>query len=250
MIPNDWTIPYEERSWIHRLDPRGRIVTTLLIAVAVVLVNDMFTVLIMLATALFMTLSARYTACQLIYRLSGLALFCAVLIAFLPLSATLTPTFTLVYAPELLDEALLISAKSCTVMLFLIALISTIEPTALGHALVHLHVPRSLVQLYLFTIRYFDVLRREMQVMHTAMLARGFKPSFSPHTLKSYGHLIGMLLIRSLDRSERILTAMKCRGYQGKFFLYHHFHFRRRDAWFVTVSAIASLAVISWKHVS
>lgn len=248
MIPVDWTIPYEERSWIHRLDPRGRIVATLTLSTAVVFTDRPAIVVASLIAGTLLIAAARYSAQQMMYRLSALMLFCIVLTAFMPLAPGTGPGFSITYSRELFQSAIMISGKSCAVMLFVISFIGTIEPTSLGHALVHLHVPRTLVQLYLFTIRYFDVLRREMQVMHTAMLARGFRPSVSRHTLKSYGYLVGMLLIRSLDRSERILKAMKCRGYQGKFFLYHHFHFKPRDAWFVTAALAASMAAVGWKY--
>jgi cobalt/nickel transport system permease protein len=38
-----------------------------------------------------------------------------------------------------------------------------------------------------------------------------------------------MLLVRTLERSERIAAAMKCRGFHGRFYLLDHFAMRRRD---------------------
>lgn len=246
MIPIDWTLPYEARSWIHRLDPRARIAAVAMLSTATIMLQHASGVAVMLFLGLFLTISARYTARQLGYRLLAISAFFVILVAFMPLRADYESGFALTYSKALAGEALMICGKSGAIMLFLIALVSTIEPTALGHALVHLHVPRKLVQLYLFTIRYFDVLRREMQVMHTAMLARAFRPKLSPHALHSYGNLVGMLLVRSLDRSERILRAMKCRGYEGYFYLFHHFHFTRRDVAFVALALAASLAGFVW----
>jgi cobalt/nickel transport system permease protein len=57
-----------------------------------------------------------------------------------------------------------------------------------------------------------------------------------------------MLLVRSLDRSERIVAAMKCRGFRGRFYLLDHFAFSRRDGWFISaaVSVLVMLAVLEW----
>jgi cobalt/nickel transport system permease protein len=57
-----------------------------------------------------------------------------------------------------------------------------------------------------------------------------------------------MLLVRSLDRSERIIAAMKCRGFRGRFYLLDHFAFSRRDIWFALalILALASLALVEW----
>ena len=58
------------------------------------------------------------------------------------------------------------------------------------------------------------------------------------HTYSSFGNLLGMLLVRGYDRSERILAAMKCRGFQGRFYLLDHFCFQARDVIFCLVSVL------------
>jgi cobalt/nickel transport system permease protein len=65
------------------------------------------------------------------------------------------------------------------------------------------------------------------------------------HTYRAFGHLVGMLLVRSLDRSERILAAMKCRGFTGRFYLLDHFAFTRCDLPFCAAS-LAVLGLITW----
>lgn len=54
--------------------------------------------------------------------------------------------------------------------------------------------------------------------MRRAMQARGFKPSTNKHTYRSYAWLVGMLLVKSWDRAERVHEAMKCRGFHGRFY--------------------------------
>ena len=101
-----------------------------------------------------------------------------------------------------------------------------------------------LIHLLLFTVRYIDVLHREYLRLAAAMKVRAFRPRMNLHTYATYGNLVGMLLVRSLDRSERILAAMKCRGFQGHFYLLDHFTCSRRDLWFaVASSCIVALLV-------
>jgi cobalt/nickel transport system permease protein len=125
------------------------------------------------------------------------------------------------------------------VVLTLVVLLGTMDAVTLGHTLHHLHVPEKLTHLMLFTVRYLDVLNREYLRLRAAMKARGFRPRFNRHTYRSFGYLVGMLLVRSLDRAERIAAAMKCRGFQGHFFLLDHFAFSRRDVPF----CLAALAL-------
>ena len=249
MRPSDWAGPYDADTWIHRLDPRARMVGALLLAITALAITHAHTLVTMLACSLLVTGTAGFTTRQLVYRLSALLAFVMLLVLFMPLSVESFHAFSISYSSAVLRDAWLISAKACFIMLIMMSFIGTIEPVSLGHAMTHLHVPAKLVQMYLFTVRYFDILRREMQVMHTAMLARSFRPTFSRHAVSHYGQLIGMLIIRSLDRSERILCAMKCRGYHGMFYLYHHFHFTRRDVAFVLAITMMSAGLVYWEYI-
>jgi cobalt/nickel transport system permease protein len=167
------------------------------------------------------------------------------LIALLPVQVAVQPAWSILYNTALLPEALHIAGRAAAILFILTALIGTVEPAALGHALAHLRVPARLVQLYLFTIRYLDVLRREAQTLHTAMRARGYAPGFNRPALRATGQMVGMLLVRSLDRSEAIVRAMACRGEHGAFHLFRHFHYHRRDAVFALLAAATGLLLIT-----
>jgi cobalt/nickel transport system permease protein len=96
----------------------------------------------------------------------------------------------------------------------------------------------------LFTVRYLDVISREYKRMRKAMKARAFIPRNSWHTWRSFGYLVGMLLVRSLERSERIYAAMKCRGYCGKLYLFDTMEWQKRDTQLMLFMALfASLAL-------
>ena len=94
-----------------------------------------------------------------------------------------------------------------------------LEPVVFGHALARLGLPEKLVHLLLFTVRQIRLLHQEYQRMDQAMRVRAFRPRSNRHTWNSYGWLIGMLLVRSLGRSQRIMGAMRCRGFHGRLYL-------------------------------
>jgi cobalt/nickel transport system permease protein len=99
--------------------------------------------------------------------------------------------------------------------------------------------------LFLFTVRYLDVLHCECLRLRWAMKVRCFHPRMDRHTYRSFGNLLGMLLVRGYDRSERIMAAMKCRGFQGRFYLLDHFSFQSRDVIFCSVSALVCLITLA-----
>ncbi len=150
------------------------------------------------------------------------------------------------FSREGLQLAVTVALKGNAVVLTLVVLLGTMDAVTLGHALRHLRVPEKLIHLMLFTVRYLDVLHREYLRLRAAMKMRGFRPGLDRHTYRTFGYLVGMLLVRSLDRAERIAAAMKCRGFRGHFFMLDHFAFSRRDVPFcIAWSALLLLLVLA-----
>jgi cobalt/nickel transport system permease protein len=63
------------------------------------------------------------------------------------------------------------------------------------------------------TYRYIAVLLDEAGSMRTAYLLRA--PAESAVRMRDMGSFLGQLLLRSVDRAERVYRAMKCRGFTG-----------------------------------
>lgn len=227
-------------SVLDRLDPRGRILAALAFALAVTVAGRMATLALSLAFAAAAAGLAGLTTGDVLRRLAPLNVFMLLLLVIVPFAAEGVPLATfgpLRYSREGLSLAFAVALKGNAIVLAIVSLVGTMDMIVLGHALHHLFVPDKLVHLMLFTVRYIEVLRREYGRLAAAMKARGFRPRMSRHTYRAYGYLVGMLLVRSLDRSERIVAAMKCRGFRGRFYLLDHFALSRRDVCFAVVVA-------------
>ena len=213
--------------------------------------NRPATVVVALAVALFCATLSGLRSATILRRMIPVNLFMLLLIAVMPLTSggqEIGRLGPLSYGEEGLVLALTIAVKGNAIVLMLVALLGSLDVNTVGHALSHLRVPDKLTHLLLFTVRYLDVLRREYGRLSAAMRLRGFRPGANMHTYRTYGHMIGMLLVRSLDRSERVVAAMKCRGFRGHFYLLDHFHFSRRDVPFVltTVVVLTGLVCLEW----
>jgi cobalt/nickel transport system permease protein len=79
-----------------------------------------------------------------------------------------------------------------------------------------LHVPVLLISLMSFLYRYSFVLLDELDKMRTARKARSFGAAGWRSRWKTNGQLVGSLLIRALDRGERVHGAMCARGWNGE----------------------------------
>lgn len=211
--------PAAGRGPIARRDARLRVVAAALFAVTVVTLSRLDVLALALMCALAALLLARLPVARTLRQVAAMDTFIIVMIAMLPFT---TPgevafeLFGLAASKEGLARAAAIALKANAVVLMALALLSTLEPVTLARALHGLGMPERLVHLILFTVRYVDVLDREYHRLRTAMRARGFQPASSRHTYVSFGYLVGMMLVRALERSERILNAMRCRGFSGR----------------------------------
>ncbi|MBW2623163.1 MAG: cobalt ECF transporter T component CbiQ [Deltaproteobacteria bacterium] len=225
-------------TFIHGLDPRVKIISAVLFSIIVALA-DKFTVLAAaLAASMLLILLARLSPARLASRLLIINTFILALWLVLPFSYAGQPVFhlgPLTATREGLEYALVISMKSNAIVLVMIALLATSPIFALVHALSHMRFPSKLIQLLFFTFRYFHVLNQEYTRLRGAMRIRSFKARTNMHTYKNLAYLVGMLLVRGFDRSEKIYQAMLCRGYQGRFWVFTHFSLNSRDVAFLII---------------
>jgi cobalt/nickel transport system permease protein len=182
---------------------------------------------------------------------NGLVLF---LWIFLPFSFEGEPLFTLgplTATKEGVSYAALLTLRSNIILLACICLASTTSILAIGGAMRQLRIPDKAVQLFFFTYRYLHVIYLEFQRLINALKIRGFQPRTSIHTYRTYAYLIGMLLVRSYERSERIRNAMLCRGFNGRFYNLTDFSLKPFDfiIFFIMFLALLMVALLQWTQI-
>ncbi|RYH09328.1 cobalt ECF transporter T component CbiQ [Tropicimonas sp. IMCC6043] len=240
-------------SWLGRVDPRARILAAAGFAVVTVSLSGFVALTAALCVALVLLSASRLPAKPTLKRMAAMDSFILFILAMLPFTVPGTPIFTLWGIPaswEGLRQAAEIALKANAAVLALMALVGTMEPVTLGHALHAMRVPAALVHLLMFTVRYIDTLREEYLRLRLAMKARGFRPSTRWHCYRSFGYLVGMMLVRSMERSERILDAMKCRGFTGNIPLLDRLAFGAGDIAFGAgfAAVLAGLVVLELLH--
>lgn len=90
-------------------------------------------------------------------------------------------------------------------------LVSVTPLTELTGQLKRMHMPALFVRLFEMIYRYISVLAEEASTMLTSYRLRASGTQWPE--VKYFGAFIGQLLLRSVDRAERIYHAMLCRGY-------------------------------------
>ena len=225
--------------WLDRTHARLRLVMASALALSIVSLEDWRILGLALLGAVVLAVAGGLrpaTAGRRLLAFEGLML---VLLVLLPFSVPGRELFSIgpyAASQEGLERAVVLVLRANAVVLSLMTLVGTLEPVRFGHALAGLGVPDKLVHLLLFTVRYLAVLEQEFRRLRQAMRARGFVARSDRHTWRSLGWLIGMLLVRSMERSQRILAAMRCRGFDGRLPLLELERWRRHDTWIAVLA--------------
>ena len=238
-------------SLIHRLDPRARAVVCILFAIVVALSNRFASLLPALMVSFVLVWLAGLPIKLVFSRLLIVNGFVLLLWLFLPFTVTGEVLFRigpLAITRQGVLFAARITVKANAIMLSLIALLATMSVFTLGGAMGHLHVPGKIVHLIYFTYRYIQVMHQEYYRLISAMKIRGFNPGYNIHTYKTYAYLVGMLLVKSYDRAERIRAAMLCRGFRGTFYNLSEFSMGSFDVLVMGFMflAIAGIGTLEW----
>ncbi len=234
-------------TWLTRREPRLRIVLAIAFALVTVSLQQLWLAVMAFGLAFGLALNAGLAPGLLLRRLlllEGLMLVLLVLLPFSVPGETLWRLGPFEASREGVVQALIILCRANGIVLALLALVGTLEPVTLGHALARLRVPDKLVHLLLFTVRYLAVLHKEYRRLRQAMRTRGFRARSNLHSWRSLGWLMGMLLVRSLERSRRILAAMKSRGFNGRFYLLDGHPWRTGDSLFALTGVLVLCALL------
>ena len=234
-------------SLIHRLDPRIRLLAALVLTVPMAFLHHQNAALAGLASGFLLILLARLPLAKVLARLVVVNVFILFLWVFIPFSLPGTELFAwgpFAATTQGVDLALLITIKSNAIVLALMALLGTISVQDLGPAMQRLKIPAKLCHILLFTYRYVFVIHQEYVTMRQAMRARGFKPKTDKHTYRSYAWLIGMLLVKSWDRAERVYDAMRCRGFRNRFYSLTKFTTSSKDYAFMAGCLLITVAIL------
>ena len=127
--------------------------------------------------------------------------------------------------------SLMLKGVLCLMASFL--LVASTRFDSICGALRAVHVPKVLVTLLLLTYRYIGVMMEELSVMTDAYHLRA--PGQRGIHVSAWGSFLGLLLLRSMDRSQELYSAMLLRGYRGEFYYAESRPFKMKDAAFLRV---------------
>lgn len=234
------------QSFLHRADPRAKLLSAVFFAVAVATTDSLFAAGAALAVSVLLVPLATMPLRRLLKRLVPVNLFLVFLWAVVPLTyggEALTQWGGISVSREGVLVALLVTLKANAILTAFVCLLTTSTVPDLGRGLESLGVPAKLCALILFSYRYIFVIAEEYQRLRRAAAMRCFRPSTGLHTYRTYAYLLGMTLVRSHNRAQRVRQAMVLRCFDGNFRGLRVFDWRMADGVLLSLCGLISLSV-------
>lgn len=243
-----------QNAWVHQLDPRVKILVTLIFIFTAVTLPEGAWISYLLLLALILAL-ARAAKLGIGFTMRRGFIALPFVLAALPLPF-LTPGEAIFSVPGLgwtiTDAGLL---RFATILLrtwiavqagILLSATTSIPDVLWG--LGRLRVPRILVATVGFMVRYLFVLADEALRMIRARASRSPRlPGARPPGIfwqgRTAGMMVGSLFLRSLERSERVYAAMVGRGYDGELRVFEPAEMRTTDWAALGISTLALAGV-------
>jgi len=222
-------------SFLHRLDPRAKLITTLVFIVAVVSF-DKYALSAMIPFFIYPialislgNLPYRY----LLRKVLIVSPFAILLGIFNPLMdrQVMIQVGSIGISGGWISFVSIILRFVLTVTAAFI-LVSLTGFNAVCKALIKFGVPKTFVVQLLFFYRYMFVLTEETERMSRARSLRSFNSRAM--NLSTFIPLAGHLLLRTLDRAESIYRAMCCRGFDGHIRIIGSMEISSREILFVS----------------
>lgn len=251
---------HETESFLHRLDPRVKVVVTVAFILSNALLPDGawiafgFSWLFLLLANLLSNLGIGFT-----FKRSLIALpfaLIAITILFSMPGKPLSTFHFLMWDFTITDLGFLrfvsILIRSWLSVQMAILLVASSSFPDIIHALEHLKIPAILTTIIAFLYRYLFVLADEvfrlMRARESRAAAMPGKRSGGSLTWRAgvAGNMAGQLFLRSYERSDRVYNAMLARGYSGHLETINPHELRRRD---YLTAALALTAILIFQLV-
>lgn len=206
-------------SFVHRLDARVKVIATILFSLTVVSFPK-YEIISLMPFFLFPVLLITVGGIPVRFILGKVLLvspFAVLIGVFNPLldTGTATVIFGIPLSAGFISFISILLKFALTVSAALLLIATTSFP-GICNALGRLGFPAVFVTQLLFLYRYIFVLAAEALRMVRARNMRSFGTRrMDMMDMKVFSRLIGTLLFRTVDRAERVYSAMLSRGFQG-----------------------------------
>jgi cobalt/nickel transport system permease protein len=234
------------RSWLHHWDARCKTVTLTLLVIGLVTLDSVRAAALGAVGALILLGSGGLPPGLVLRRLvtaQALLLPCLIFLPF-TVPGQLLALGRFQASVEGTRLAVLLNLRALAILTLAFAVVYSTPMVVLLRALQALGFPPRVVDVTLLTYRYLFTLSWELTRMRWALAVRGFHNRSGLPAYRALAHVIGVTLVRSLERTDRVRQALHTRGFQGRLRTLREFRAGPADWIKSTACAAAGIALL------
>ncbi|CDM67565.1 cobalt ABC transporter permease CbiQ [Clostridium bornimense] len=198
-----------KNSKIHKINPVIKIIVTLVYVIKVISMKEFLLVntITILAYPIFIFILGKIPIRVILRKL----------IFVLPIVLGIISINLIIdFSNEEIIFSLLLLFKCIFSLIGTLQLLATTTIIDLAMAMRKLRIPKVLVSILLMIYRYIIVIMEEgCRIKSAYQLRTANRKSM---TISDWGMIMGQLLLRTIDRSEQVYSAMIMRGFQGEYY--------------------------------
>ncbi|MGK7942914.1 MAG: cobalt ECF transporter T component CbiQ, partial [Microcystaceae cyanobacterium] len=202
---------------IHQWEQRSKLIALGGLIIAFAFVQKLILVPAMVLMTILLYVLSRLPFNFWLTRLRYPGLFIIAVVFFLPFASGETVIFQwgmFSLKQEGVDAVILITSRFLSILTVTLVLLGTAPFLNTIKALRSLGLPWIMIDMMLLTYRYLEEFGDMLQQMQRSIHLKGFRlRKLNKRNLRIVAQLMGTLIIRSYERSQRVYQAMILRGY-------------------------------------
>lgn len=250
---NGFAINYEKDTWVHRMDPRAKLIFILVFA-TVPLFFTKFTYLIGCALLVLpIWIAAKIDIRPIKGIISGIFMIAVIAVIFatfynyeVPGQLELFHIGPLTATDRGLRSGLMLGFRTMVPAFVALILICTTDPAALSKAMMKMKVPMNIAFMMMGILKIFPLVSEEMSNIKTAQIIRGVSYKGFRNKYNAFKLSVFPLIVNSLRKSRVTGVAVESKGFAKNAWdeYYQEFKFDTVDKLFVLFSIIVLIAAL------
>ncbi|MBU5485736.1 cobalt ECF transporter T component CbiQ [Clostridium sp. MSJ-11] len=197
-------------SWIHHWESRTKTISCIIMVFTLVFLKTPLLLILSFAILTAIVLSMGVSIKQIVIRVVCFLPFLLLMSLPIMIGGGIPPT------QERKTLALLLIFKSLNALFIMFIMFFSQPVPALLNGLAHMKLPSSFISIIFLSWRYVFILSERLSQFYKSLKSRLFQPRFHKNSFKVYGEIMGGMLVKSIDTSEKVYRAMASRGFNGK----------------------------------
>lgn len=231
-------INYEKNTWVHKLDPRSKLIFILVFATIPLFFTQFEYLLGCAFLVLPIWLSAHIDIRPIKGLLVAIVIFALVSVVFstfynynFPDQIVLFKLGPLIATDSGFRTGLMLGFRASVPAVVALILICTTDPASLAKAMMKMHIPLSVAFMMMGALKMFPLVSTEMSNIKTAQIIRGVKYGSMKNNFKAFRLAVFPLIINSLRKSRVTGVAVESKGFGKRAWkeYYQEFKFTKYD---------------------